>query len=66
MEDEIGAIYSYLMEKFPNCSIEHKAHVYCDAHSFKINNSKGSLLLKVSGDFFDNNSPQEIIHYFHQ
>ncbi|MGH8403465.1 MAG: hypothetical protein ACRESO_08710, partial [Gammaproteobacteria bacterium] len=56
-----AAIQQYLADKFPDSQIEQKNDFDRGAQSFKIEVTDSSLLLKIAGEFIDNNNIDEIL-----
>ncbi len=63
-KDMFVVIESYLKRKFPEATIEQKHDFDRDAQSFKVHLSDHTLLLKVGGEFTEDNSTEEILHLF--
>jgi hypothetical protein len=65
-EHKLGAVMQHLDEAFPGCDIVETHSFGADAMSFKIAHYSGSLLLRVSDKFLDNNDSERITEFLRQ
>ena len=62
--EKYAVIESYLKRKFPDSTIEQKHDFDRGAQSFKVHLVDRTLLLKVGGEFTEDNSIEEIVRQF--
>lgn len=62
--EKYALIENYLRKNFPDSEIEQQHDFNRGAQSFKVHLSGRTLLLKVGGEFTEDNSIEEIIRHF--
>lgn len=60
-EGKLDSVRKYLRNLFPDQEITEKHDFDLGAQTFKISNKAGSLLLKIGGDFVDDNDADQIV-----
>jgi hypothetical protein len=63
-DDRIELVRVYLTREFCGATIEHKHDFDRDTETFKVSFKGDTALLKVGGEFLDDNGEEEILRLF--